>query len=106
ALNAAIESARAGEAGKGFGIVASEIRKLSESTANNSKQIKIDLGKIVDGIREINISGEQGRKFFGRIKDETKEISAALEEVMISIQELKSASKDILSAFGELVQLS
>lgn len=32
ALNAAIEAARAGEAGKGFGVVAGEVRKLSEQT--------------------------------------------------------------------------
>lgn len=40
ALNASVEAARAGDAGKGFAVVAVEVRRLAQSAAGASSQVK------------------------------------------------------------------
>jgi methyl-accepting chemotaxis protein len=53
ALNAAIEAARAGEVGAGFGVVASEVKKLSERTHTATKDIRSKINAIQTASKEV-----------------------------------------------------
>ena len=46
ALNAAIEAARAGERGRSFGVVATQVRKLSEASGEAADRIMVIINSI------------------------------------------------------------
>ena len=51
ALNASVEAARAGDAGKGFAVVAVEVRRLAQSAASASADVKVLIEQSANEVR-------------------------------------------------------
>ena len=106
AMNAAIEAAHAGEAGKGFAVVADEIRKLSEESGAQGKNIVKILTDLKDKIRKVSGSAAEAKDEFEnifRLAERTRENE---QSVMGSMREQDERSAEVIHAIGEIAEIS
>jgi methyl-accepting chemotaxis protein len=101
-MNAAIEAAHAGEAGKGFAVVADEIRKLAESSGEQSKTISTVLKKIKDSIDKITRSTNAVLNKFEAIDGGVKIVSEQEENIRNAMEEQGQGSQQILESIAKL----
>jgi methyl-accepting chemotaxis protein len=105
-MNAAIEAAHAGESGKGFAVVAGEIRKLAESSSEQSNTIASVLKKIKESIDKIATSTDAVLERFEAIDRSVKIVSDQEEQVRGAMEEQGTGSKQILEYIGKLNDIS
>jgi methyl-accepting chemotaxis protein/ActR/RegA family two-component response regulator len=105
-MNAAIEAAHAGEAGKGFAVVADEIRKLAESSSEQSKTTATMLKKIKTSIDSITASSNEVLSGFEVIDSGVKTVSRHEENIRNAMEEQETGGKQILESMSRLKEIS
>ncbi|MCL1812709.1 MAG: methyl-accepting chemotaxis protein [Treponema sp.] len=101
-MNAAIEAAHAGESGKGFAVVADEIRKLAESSSEQSKTIGNVLKKIKESIDKITRATENVLARFEAIDSSVRIVSDQEEHIRNAMEEQGAGSRQIVEGVVEV----
>ena len=106
AMNAAIEAAHAGDSGKGFSVVAEEIRRLAEETAENIKAITAGLKSFMDDVGTANEAYGGIGTAFAEIGLRTNETARAFSEIVTGLRDLGGGTAEIDRAVTAVVDSS
>jgi methyl-accepting chemotaxis protein len=102
ALNASVEAARAGDAGKGFAVVAVEVRRLAQSAAGASSEVKALIEQsgaevaggsklVAEAASKLHTMLEGARKNYELLQGiarENRDQAASIEEISVAVRTL------------------
>ena len=106
ALNASVEAARAGDAGKGFAVVAIEVRRLAQSAASASSDVKALIeesnGYVNEGSKLVGGTSQ----LIGAMVDAAARNGTLLGDIAAQSAAQASAVDAIRRAFGTLEEMT
>lgn len=102
ALNASIEAARSGDSGRGFGVVAQEVKGLSDETTNSSLGIEKITSKMKELSADIEKSADMSHKSLVELE---KFGNNKIEEIALNLQDNNLKITNIQSKIEESMEI-
>jgi methyl-accepting chemotaxis protein len=101
ALNATIEAARAGEQGRGFAVVADEVRKLAEKSAESAREIEAVTTSLAQRTETVEQAIADGNRRLTANTAHSDSVSQALEDAIGSVEAANQGVASIAAAIQE-----